>query len=92
MMRKTIPVARRAFGEGHEVTLKMRWIYARALCEVAGATLADLHEAVATLQDAERIARRVFGSTHPIAMGLEHQLRNVRAFLRAREPPSPGSV
>ena len=91
MMRKTIPVARRAFGDGHEVTLKMRWIYARALCEAAGALLADLHEAVATLEDAERIARRVFGSTHPIAVGLEHQLQNVRAWL-ARKTPSPGSV
>ena len=84
-MRKTIPVARRALGASHETTLKMRWIYAKALYKDDGATLDDLREAVETFADAERIARRVFGSSNPIARGIEHDLQNSRAALRARE-------
>ena len=53
------------------------------------ATLADLREAVATLEDAERIARRVLGGAHPLTMQIEGELRNARAALRARETPSP---
>ena len=57
------------------------------------ATLDDLREAVATLEDAERIARRVLGRAHPTTAGIERSLRNARAGLRAREtPPPPGSA
>ena len=65
LMRKTMPVARRVYGEGNRLTLKMRWIYAAALCMDPGATLDDLREAVTTLEDVERTARRVFGGAHP---------------------------
>ena len=53
------------------------------------ATLDELREAVTTLEDAGRIARRVLGGTHPTAMQMERDLQKVRATLRAREPPSP---
>ena len=43
----------------------------------ADATLDDLREAVTTLEDTERIARRVLGSAHPIAVGIER--RTLRA-------------
>ena len=65
-MRKTIPVARRVLGESHETTLRMRRLtYALALYNDPGATLDDLREAVTTLEETERIARRVLGATHP---------------------------
>ena len=67
------------------MTLKMRWIYAAALCMDPGATLDDLREAVTTLEDVERTARRVFGGAHPNTMGIEGSLRDARAALRARE-------
>ena len=90
LMRKLIPVARRILGESDRLTLKMRWVYADALYLDDGATLDDLREAVTTLEDAERIARRVLGGAHPITEGIENHLRNARAALRAREtPPSP---
>ena len=54
-----------------------------------GATLDNLREAVATLADAERISRRVFGGQHPHTTGIEGALRHARAALRARETPSP---
>ena len=54
------------------------------------ATLDDLREAVTTLAETERIARRVLGSAHPTTMSIERGLRSARAALRAREtPPSP---
>ena len=74
-MRKTIPVAQRVAGEDAEVTLRMRWRYAKAHCWDTAATLDDVREAVTTLEDAGRIARRVLGGAHPITMGIERHLR-----------------
>ena len=89
--RKTIPVARRVLGEGHDVTFRMRKGYARALCEDASATLNDVREAVTTLEETERTARRVMGRAHPLTTAIEHDLRHSRAILRAREaPPTSG--
>jgi hypothetical protein len=53
------------------------------------ATLDDLRDAVTTLEDIERIARRVFGGAHPITGGIEISSRRARAALRARETQSP---
>ena len=50
-----------------------------------GATLDDLRESVTTLEDTERIARRVFGGAHPHLLFVERRLQNSRAVLRARE-------
>ena len=89
LMREIMPVARRAFGESHELTLKMSWIYARALYSDADATLDDLREAATTLEDSERTTRRVFGSAHPVVGAIGNFLRDARAALRARETPPP---
>ena len=58
-----------------------RWIYARALYEDPARTLDELHEAVTTLEDAERIARRVLGTAHPVTSGIERELQKCRAAL-----------
>ena len=92
LLRKTMPVARRALGESHEFTLKTRWIYAKALYDDPGSTLDDLREAMTTLEDAERTVRRVFGGAHPFTVKIEVALRQSRAALRARETPPPGSA
>ena len=89
LVHRTIPVARRVLGEGHYLTLTMRWIYAETLYSDDGATLDDLCEAVTMLEDAGRIARRVFGGAHPVTKGIECELRAARAALRARETQSP---
>ena len=83
-----MPVAQRVLGEDDRLTLKMRWVYAKALCCDANATLDDLREAVTTLEDARRIARRVLGGLHPTTAGIEDALRRSRAALRARDTPS----
>jgi hypothetical protein len=88
-----MPVARRVSGESSDLTLKMRWLYAVTLYEDPGATLDDLREAVATLEEIERISRRVLGGAHPDTAGIEYSLEKSRAALRARETqPSSGSA
>ena len=62
----------------------MRKVYTSALCNDAAATLDDLREAVTTLEDAERTARRVLGGAHPVTTGIEKALGVARAAL-ARE-------
>ena len=49
-----------------------------ALYKDAGATLADHREAVTTLEDTERIARRVLGGAHPTTVGIEVDLDRAR--------------
>ena len=65
----------------------MRWGYARALYADTGAALDDLREAVTTLEDVERIARRVLGGAHPNTGGIVCELQKARAALTARETP-----
>ena len=91
VLRKTLPVARRGLGGNYELTLRVRWNYAKALYRDDRATLDNLREAVTTLEDTERTARRVFGGTHPTVVDIENDLRMSRVFLRARETP-PGSA
>ena len=67
-------------------------IYGGALHKDPSASLDDLREAVTTLEETERTARRVLGGTHPAAVEIERSLRNARAALRARETPSPGAA
>ena len=55
------------------------------LCEDPSATLDDLREAVATYEETERTARRVFGGAHPDTGKIERNLQRARAALRARE-------
>ena len=78
-----MPVARRVLGDVRDLTLRMRWIYAEALYKAEGATLDDLREAVTTLEETERTARRVFGSAHPLAKAIGNYLRDARAALQA---------
>ena len=79
LLCKTMPVARRILGEGNEVTLKMRLLYARALFSDPGATLDDLREAARTLEDMAPTARRVLGGAHPLTGNIERSLQNARA-------------
>ena len=85
LLKRTMPVARRVFGESHEFTLRMRWNYAVALYDDAGATLDDLREAVTTLEETERTARRVLGGTHPTVVSIGEARRDSQAALAARE-------
>ena len=54
-------------------------------CSDPGATLDDLREAVTTLEDAERTARRVLGGSQPTTKELGRALQKSRAALATRE-------
>ena len=56
--------------------------YAAALCNVEGATLDDLREAVTTLEETARTAQRVLGGPHPLTSAIEEDLQDARAVLR----------
>ena len=85
LLRKIIPVAKRVLGEGNENTLRMRMLHARALCQDPAATLADLREAVTTLEDTASTARRVLGGVHPFISTIDPNLAIARGALRIRE-------
>ncbi len=87
-MRKTLPAARRVLGKNDVLMIRMRWVYAIALHMDDGATLDDIREAVTTLDEIVRIARRVLGKSHPCPGTIEAVLRDAQAALRARETPS----
>ena len=79
-----MPVAQRVLGEDSELVLAMRRNYAGALTN-EGITLNDLREALTTLEETERTARRVLGSAHPLTKGIERDFRDTRSALDARE-------
>ena len=59
----------------------MRTNYAVALYKDPGSTLDDRREAVATLEDVEPIARRVFGNSHPLLGQIGLGLQRARGAL-----------
>ena len=85
LLRKMISVVRRVGRDDSEVSIRMRALYAQALYKDPRASLDVLREAVKTLEDTDRIARRVFGGAHPLVLQVERALRNARTVLRARE-------
>ena len=91
LQRKMMPVARRVLGESDETTLRTQLNYADTLWGNRDATLDNLREAVKTLEETERTARRVMGGANPLTARIENHLRMARAALRAREA-STGSA
>ena len=86
LLRTTMPVAQRVFGESHITTLRMTQIYAVGQSFAnAEATLDDVREAVTTLEHTGRIARRVLGGAHPLVVQIEPCWRQAQAVLHARE-------
>ena len=85
LLRTVLPVARRVLGESNDLTLGMRWRYAEALCWDTAATLDDVREAITTLEDTERTARRVLGGANPFVGMVEGTLRVSREMLSACE-------
>ena len=80
-----MPIARRVLGDSHDLTLRMRLFYGRVLYEDPAAPLDHLREAVTTLEDVVRTARRVLGGSHPLTPKFEAALQKARTVLGARE-------
>ena len=84
LLKKVIPAARRVLGPSHEFTFRMMGCYGQALYRDPDATLDGLREAVTTLEETERIARRTLGGAHPLTTAIGVHLENSRAALRLR--------
>ena len=69
-------------------TLKMRWLYAISLYPNDRATLADLREAVETLESVAPLWKRVFGPLHPETQYVQNALKDARETLAARAAAS----
>jgi hypothetical protein len=75
----------------------MRLAYTQSLRKDPGATLDDDREAVTTLEEIERTARRVFGGAHPVTGGIKGDLRLARspeewrAAVRGELAPTPST-
>ena len=80
-------VSQRVLGESDTTTLTFKKRFAQTVYEDDSATLRDLREAVTTLVETARTARRVLGGAHPVTVGIGTSLRNARAVLRARDTP-----
>ena len=70
----------------------MRWSYAVALYQDDCATLDDTGEAVTTLEDIARTARRVLGGAHPLTVDIEHGLRWLREALEQPRDAALGTT
>ena len=92
LMRKSIPVARRVYGEGNGITLAMQLHSAVALYSNDDATPDDFREAMTTLEETGRTARRVLGAAHPTTMDIEHSLQDARGWLAAREAKATDAI
>ena len=86
LLRKVIPVARRVLGKGNIDVVRLRWSYASFLYRAPDATLDDIREAVATMEETYGTVRRVFGAEHAYTREMNPgDLRCAQAELRARE-------
>ena len=81
VLRNAIPLTRRVLGESDQFALAMRSNYAEALYRDDGATLADLSEAVTTLEETEQTALRVLGGAHPTTASIQRFLGESRNVL-----------
>ena len=70
LLRKAMPTARRTIGDDHDLTLRIWWSYGRTLYRDPNATLDDVREAVTTIEDTVRIARRVMGGAHSLTSAI----------------------
>ena len=85
LYRKYMLVSQRVLGDCDHRTLTMKKKFAQTLYEDERATLGDLREAVTTLVETARIARRVLGGAHPVVEDTDRSLRKAQALLRIRE-------
>ena len=85
-------MARRVVGETNVLTLRMRWLYARALYLDASATLGDLRESVEILESVANSWQRIFGQAHPETPKVQGALKEARQALAERLAASAGSA
>jgi hypothetical protein len=84
VLRHTIPVARRALGAEHHLTLSLREDLSRATLD-GESSAEEKREALQMLEDTVAVMRRVFGPAHPDTLFTQRKLKIYR-----RKFPGPG--
>ncbi len=84
LAQKTIPVAQRALGPDHDLTLCICRNTVDAVYKDPKSSLADLRRAETTLKDVCRRTRRVFGTQHPETRTCEKTMKRLKAILAER--------
>ena len=87
LLRARIPVAERSLGRENYVYFRLLWTYAKSLADAADATLDDVVQAEALLDDTYTRFRRVMGDRHPDTPRIHEILLAIREIL-ARAPAS----
>ena len=77
----------RVHGTDHEIVLRFRRVYARALYSGKNAPLSDVRQAVETLEEICPMMRRVLGPSHPRTAHSERVLMEAREKLAQAEAP-----
>ena len=85
LYRKWMLVSQRVLGDCDHRTLTMKKKFAQTVYEDDRAALGDLREAVKTLVETARTARRVLGGAHPVVEDTGRSLRKAQALLSIRE-------
>ena len=84
-LRDLIPKAESVFGNQDHDTLILQVLYAEAVHKDADSSLDEQREAIAMLEDSHRIARQVYGASHPRCEDAEQTLESARKRLSAQE-------
>ncbi len=82
-----IETAARVHGTDHEIVLRYRRVYARALYSGKNAPLSDVRQAVEILEEICPMTRRVMGPSHPRTSHSERVLMEAREKLARAEAP-----
>ena len=88
LLQEVIPMAQRVLGETNITTLRLRWLYVVALYKDDSATLADVQEAVTTLETIANWWNRVLGPARDETVSVQAALASAREALREREASS----
>ena len=77
LLRKVIPVARRALGAEHDITLSLREDLSRATLD-GESSAEEKREALQMLEDVAAVMRRVLGPAHPDTLHAQSDLKFYR--------------
>ena len=81
-LREPLSEARRAFGDDHDITLKLSSLLADSLVGTGTSpTVDDLREAIAIREDVCRRSRRLLGVSHPYTQIRQRALDGARSVL-----------
>ena len=87
ILREPLSDARRALGDDHHLTFKLRGLLADSLANAeTSPSLDDLREAIAIREDVCKRSRRVLGGEHPDTQRRQTALRDIRRYLAHHFP------